>query len=315
MSQERIDVVDELFKPRRINFPRKRVILKGIADLFQADLMEFPDDVRHNRGCRYVLVVINCFSKHLWCVPLKNKTGELVTQAMEGILQNTLVPKNIQTDKGTEFYNATFKALMKKYNINHYSTHSITKSQIVERVIRTVKTWIYKEFFLRGHRKWIEFLDEIVYRYNNRVHRSIGCRPSEVNKVNEDKILQRLENNASQPKKAGRRRRIKFVIGDKVRISRSKQMFEKGYTFNWTPEIYTITEIKDTHLPVTYKIADAQDNEILGQFYGEELSKVKHENVYLVEKVLQKKGRLCKLRWLGFDKSHDSWELISESFM
>lgn len=315
MSQERIDVVNELFKPRRINFPRKRVILKGIGDLFQADLMELPDDIRQNRGCRYVLVVINCFSKRLWCIPMKNKTGELVTQAMESILQNTLVPKNLQTDKGTEFYNETFKALMEKYNINHYSTHSITKSQIVERVIRTIKTWIYKEFFLRGHRKWIEFLDDIVDRYNSRVHRSTGYRPSEVNKVNEDKILQRLEKIPFTPKKSQRQRKIKFAIGDKVRISRLKQTFEKGYTYNWSPEIYTVTEIKDRHLPVTYKITDAGDNEIQGQFYGEELSKVKHENVYLVEKVLKKKGRLCKLRWLGFDKSFDSWELISESFI
>ena len=98
----------------------------------------------------------------------------------------------------------------------------------------------------------------------------------------------------------------KFKVGDKVRISKFKHVFEKGYTPNWTTEIFTISQIKNT-LPVTYLIKDYQNNPLSGCFYEEELTKVKYPDNYLVEKVLRKKGNKMYVKWLGFDNHHNSW--------
>ncbi|XP_074096350.1 uncharacterized protein LOC141525687 [Cotesia typhae] len=98
----------------------------------------------------------------------------------------------------------------------------------------------------------------------------------------------------------------KFKVGDKVRISKYKHVFDKGYTPNWTTEIFTIKSVQNTN-PTTYKLVDYQDQPIEGGFYNEELSKVKYPDVYLVEKVIRKRGHKYYVKWLGFDTKHNSW--------
>ncbi|XP_057335036.1 uncharacterized protein LOC130673842 [Microplitis mediator] len=98
----------------------------------------------------------------------------------------------------------------------------------------------------------------------------------------------------------------KFKVGDKVRITKYKHAFEKGYTPNWTTEIFTIKEVKNTN-PTTYKLIDYQDQPIKGGFYEEELSKVKYPDVYLVEKIIRTRGNKLYVKWLGFDSTHNSW--------
>lgn len=108
-----------------------------------------------------------------------------------------------------------------------------------------------------------------------------------------------------------RMRKIKFKIGDKVRISKYKHIFEKGYTPNWTTEIFTVSHVKLTN-PTTYKLVDYQDHPIEGGFYQEELNKVKYPDTYLVEKVLKRRGDKLFVKWLGFDNSHNSWISASD---
>jgi hypothetical protein len=112
-------VVDEIHKQARINFPRRRVIVKSLNDLFQADLVEIIPFSSENNGFKYILVVINCFSKFVWAFPLKTKSGYEVVENMENVFKQQQ-PKNLQTDMGKEFFNKTFQLLMKKYNIFFY---------------------------------------------------------------------------------------------------------------------------------------------------------------------------------------------------
>ncbi|XP_053594670.1 uncharacterized protein LOC128667654 [Microplitis demolitor] len=97
----------------------------------------------------------------------------------------------------------------------------------------------------------------------------------------------------------------KLKVGDKVCITKYKHVFEKGYTPNWTTEIFTIKEVKNTN-PTTYKLIDYQDQPIEGGFYEEELSKVKYPDVYLVEKIIRTRGKKLYVKWLGFDSTHNS---------
>lgn len=299
-SKSKEDVVNELYKPARKKFKRRRTIVKGFDDLWQIDLAEFQDYAQINNGYKYILVVIDCFSKFLWTKPLKSKCANDVTEAMKSILDGNRQPKNLQSDEGKEFFNSQFKALMQKYKINHYHTYSIIKAAIVERVIRTLKEKLHKLFNLNGSYKWITFLDDVTKNYNNTVHKTIKRKPINVTKENEEDMLQTVFNH---PKIAAKR---KFQVGDIVRLSKYKHLFEKGYTPKWTTELFKISKIKITN-PTTYLLEDREGNPIKGCFYEEELQKTNHPDIYLVEKVLKRKGNKLYVKWLGFDKKHNSW--------
>lgn len=305
-SKEKIQLVNELHKPIRKNFKRRRTIIKGLDDLWQSDLGQLDQYAKYNKNYKYILVVIDCFSKFVWTKALKTKSGVEVSESFETILKeaNGRKPRNLQTDQGKEYYNAHFKSMMKKHNINHYSTFSITKAAICERVIRTIKEKLFKYFTLNGSYRWIEVLPEIVHNYNNQRHSVIGMKPSKVTKSNEKSILNSTYKNLKVVDSR------KFKKGHLVRISRSKHVFEKGYTPNYTTELFKIDKINITN-PTTYVLKDLHDRPIRGSFYEAELQKTNQPDVYLVEKVLRKKGQKVFVKWLGFDSSHNSWIDVS----
>lgn len=301
-TKEKIQLVNELHKPAKINFKRRRTIIKGLDDLWQMDLAEMGNYARENKNFKYILVVIDCFSKFVWTKPIKTKSGEEVMRAIDDILKDSKrTPKNLQSDQGKEFYNAHFKNLMKMHNVNHYSTFSVKKAAIVERVIRTLKEKLYKYFSLNGTYRWLDILPQITDNYNKRPHRTTGMKPCEINKKNEKTVLHSSYNfikMATDPKK--------FKVGDLVRISKYKHIFEKGYTPNWTTELFKIVKVHITN-PITYLLEDLRGNPIGGGFYAEELQKAKYSDIYLVEKVLRKRNNKVFVKWLGLDKSHNCW--------
>lgn len=121
MSDIKKQIVEELHKPARRTFKRRRVIVKNINDLLQLDLVQLDKFAKLNKGFRYILVAINVFSKFLYAQAIKRKTSKDVVEATKKILNSMKTkPKNIQTDLGKEFYNKEFQSLMKSHNINHY---------------------------------------------------------------------------------------------------------------------------------------------------------------------------------------------------
>ncbi|XP_031624984.1 uncharacterized protein LOC116349991 [Contarinia nasturtii] len=103
------------------------------------------------------------------------------------------------------------------------------------------------------------------------------------------------------------RRRAKFHVGDHVRLSKYRSVFDKSYTINFTPEIFTIRCVRYSTDPITYLLSDYQNQEIKGSVYEHELQAVKHPNVYLVEKILRKRNGRSYVKWLGFGSEHNSW--------
>jgi len=295
-------VVNELHKPARKNFKRRRTIVKGLHDLFQADLVEMIPYSKVNKSFKYILVVINAFSKFAWAKPLKTKNGRDVTKAMRSILILTKPPKNLQTDQGKEFFNADFQKLMKDFNINHYTTYSSVKASIVERLNRTLKGMMWKEFSYRGNYKWTDILEKLVTKYNNTYHKTIGMKPINVNSKNESIILKQSFTKLKTIDPRG----LKFKSGDSVRISKFRDLFEKGYTPNWSNEIFKIKKVQMTN-PTTYILEDEEKKPILGGFYEKELQKVTYPDVYLVEKVIKRKRNKVLVKWLGLPSSKNSW--------
>ena len=167
-------------------------------------------------------------------------------------------------DKGKEFYNKDVKDLIKLY-----STENEEKSSVVDRWIRTMKEKIWKYFTANSTNIYINVLPDLVREYNNTRHSSIKMTTIKASKKeNEDRVWRNLYPNHLEIKDI----KPKFSVGDKVRISKKKKTFEKGYTTRWREEIFTIVEVKRTS-PVTYKTADLNGKEITGTFYEPELQK------------------------------------------
>ena len=126
-------------------------------------------------------------------------------------------------------------------------------------------------------------------------------RPSSVSTKDKERTL--LNTVYSHIKTAGRR---KFKVGDVVRISKQKALFAKGYTPNWSTELFQIKKVKISS-PTVYYLKDSNGQDIQGTFYEEELQKTTHKDLYLVEKILRRKGNLLYVKWLGMDKKFNSW--------
>lgn len=250
-------------------FKKRRIVTKGIDDIWAADLLIMNQYSRQNKGYNYIFNVIDTFSKYLFAMPLKKKTGKEVAEAFLKILKTSKrCPTKLHVDRGKEFVNKDFQKVLNKYGITMYHTFNEEKSAIAERVNRTVNEKLKLQFEIAQKFRWIDVLKDVVREYNEKdIHRSIGTTPSNVSKKNEAEIREKLfpleEFNFG--KKA-------FTVGQPVRIPCMKKLFGNKYRRNWTKEIFYISKIFHTD-PITYSVEDAIGEPIYGHFYKEELQK------------------------------------------
>ena len=291
-------MAEELHKPVRRTFKKRRVYVKGLDEIWAADLIEMRPFAKYNKGVNYLLVVIDLFSKYAWLTPLKNKKGESVANALQDIFK-TRKPKKMWVDDGKEFWNKNVRSL-----VELYSTKNEEKSCVVERLNRTLKGTMWKYFSANNTYKYIDILQTFADKYNNEFHESIKMTPIEASKKkNENLVWRNLYDDSTNERKGSNS--PKYAIGDKVRITKKKRHFEKGYTPNWTEEIFTISKIQYTN-PITYKIIDFNDEEIEGTFYEQELQKSTQE-VFRIEKIIKKKGNKSLVKWKGYTDEFNSW--------
>ncbi|KAG5666249.1 hypothetical protein PVAND_017630 [Polypedilum vanderplanki] len=298
-------IVNELYKESRINYPRRRVEIKGLNDLLSVDLGDLSRLKKYNNGYAYFLLAVNAFSKKIWTVPLKTKTGKEVAKAMVEILSKCGHKfKNYWTDLGSEFFNQEVqKKVVKAFNLNHYTTHSIKKSVFSERYIKTVKVNLFRSMDLRGTNKWVDKLSEITQKINLTPHSRYGFIPEYVTEKDEAKIKKIYETKRALAKK------IKFKIGDVVRISDIPKIFaRRAWKTRWSASLYTIFSVNKKFPPV-YKIKDWKGRILKKSFYESELMKTKYPDVWLVDKVLKydKKKKKVLVRYVECGSSGDEW--------
>ena len=275
-------LANELHKPIIRKFERRRVYSTFKDNIWGVDLADMQLLSKYNKGIRFLLCVIDIFSKYTWVVPLKDKKGISIVKAFQIILkQSNRKPNKIWVDKGSEFYNVIYNNHFKKWlrdnDIVMYSTHNEGKSVVAERFIKTLKGKIYKYMTSISKNVYIDKLDDIVDEYNNAYHTTIKMKPIDVKDntyVNADKEI-----NNKDPK---------FKVGDHVRISKYKNIFAKGYMPNWSEEVFVIKKVKNT-VPWTYVINDLNGEEITGTFYEKELQNTNQEE-FRIEKVIRRKG-------------------------
>ena len=203
-------LADELHKPIIKKFEKRKVYSQFKDNIWGVDLADMQSLSRQNKGIKHLLCVIDLYSKYAFVIPLKDKKGISILNVFDKIIkQYNRKPNNI------------FKEWLSDNDIIMYSTYNEGKSVVAERFIRTLKSKLYKHMTAIGKNVYCDVLDDVVNKYNNTKHSTINMKPIDVR----DKRVYIDEHNE---------KRSRFKVGDRVRISKFKNIFAKGYTPNWS---------------------------------------------------------------------------------
>lgn len=288
---------------RQVREPKeyRKVLSNYSYEIITMDLVDMNMYIKSNNNHRYILTILDVHSRYAWTVALMTKADTFDAFVDIFGMNNNNNVKYLWTDEGKEFYNKDFNDWCKTNNVVHYSTYGGKyKNSIIERFNRTLKMMMEKRLTEDNTKQWYTRLDDVTSRYNNRKHSTLEISPSYV--LLHGRIT-RKTHQIPNLKKA------KFKIGDFVRISRLKGIFEKeGY--NWSTEIFKVKQICLT-VPITYKLIDLNNNDIKGCFYDSELQKTELSDVFLVDKVIRKRKKDGKTQyfvsWIGYPKEFNSW--------
>jgi len=298
-----------LHRKLRKKFQRNPIVVGAIDKQWQADLADMSSIAKDNDGYKFLLTVIDCFSKYAWAIPIKTKSASSLLQAFKNLFEKShpRKPNRLQTDKGTEFLNKSVQALFKENAIHHFTSESDQKAAMVERFNRTLKSRMWKYFTAKNTYRYLDVLDDLLYAYNHAKHRTIGMAPADVKVEHEESLWNRMYGNRHLlPAKP-------IKVGEPVRISKTKRTFEKGYVPNWTEEIFKVKGMSQGKSRKVFKLHDWLDEPIGGVFYPEEVQKVvrRPDKIFVIEKILKKKkaGKILSylVKWRGLPKKFNSW--------
>ncbi len=261
-----------LTRKARRKFPRSRVIVEGRDSQWDLDLMDMVSLSKHNDQYKYVLIVIDIFSRYLWCEPVPSKRGTDISVALQHICSGPRQPKTVRTDRGMEFRSKEVNKYLRAKHIDHiYALNTETKANYAERVIKTLKHKLFRYLLKHNTKRYIDILKDTVHSYNHTPHRSLGTTPGSItiDKEGESRLQQYLiRTKSAKPLKA---KPYKYKLGQTVRISHVRSVFDREYSQKWTGELFRITKrFKRAILPV-YKLEDWAGEVIEGSFYEEEL--------------------------------------------
>ena len=313
-----------LFKPARVNFPRPRIHVDGVDASWELDLVVmdhiFQADGRElslsedNDGYKYVLVVIDVFSKYVWARLCKTKQSQEISAAFDAILLEAAPrkPRSIRTDMGGEFQGTPFERIVRDLDVNHYWAYSDLKAVFVERAIKTIKARIRKYIDYTGKMRYVDVMDDVLKAYNSSIHSSTGMAPQNVTSYDRDAIEYYAYHHDTNPRP--KPRDYSFEIGDPVVISKLRGKFRREYDAKYSHEIFRIkTRNKRSGVPV-YILNEWDGSTIKGSFYEPELQKITltTDRRYKIEKVLRKRGSNSLVKWLGWETKYATWIPTSE---
>jgi len=156
------EFASEIHHRARRKFPKRKVVVFRKDEIWAMDLAQMNAYEEFNDGYKYILCIVDVFSKYAFCVPLKNKNSETVLSAVKKVISDSgREPEKFWVDKGSEFYNSKFKHWLKEKNITIYSTYGESKSSIVERFILSLKELIIPIFTEKNTRNWVKILPSV----------------------------------------------------------------------------------------------------------------------------------------------------------
>ena len=306
-----------LTKDIRRKFQRARVVVEGLDSLWDVDIMDMASLSDKNDGIKYQMVAIDIFSRFGWCIPMKNKTSSETVHAFQKLLKGPRRPKLIRTDKGKEFQNTAVNHYLQKLEIHHFvSQNTETKANYAERFIKTIKHKIFRYLMKQRTQRYVDVLDDIISSYSHTVHQSLGRPPASVNKENESesRFEQYLLRKKGNKQTKGKRKRFKFTIGQTVRLSHIRHIFDRQYSQKWTGELFRIKSRFWRDGTDMYKLEEYSGGFVIkGSFYSSEIQPVNVDALteFSIEKILRRRTRNnvkeVLVRWLHWPKKYDSW--------
>lgn len=263
---------------RRFKTPRKpkraRVVVGSMAVQFEGDLFDLSKYSHHNKGFKWILLVVDSFSRRVECEPLKNKSGTEVARGLDTIFSrlsssNKLAPNAyFATDCGKEFFNQNVEVIYKKFNLSHFPLRSPIKCPFAEISGRYIVTRLHKIMFREDTKRWIDQLQAVVLAKNGRKNKkTAGLSPDEINSHNQKAVKDSLY--PEQP-------RLEFTlqVGDRVHVVKNRNIFAKSFHGYYSDKVYRVTMLHDHTVP-RYTIADEEDGEtIAGTWYAAELYRI-----------------------------------------
>lgn len=289
-----------LFRPVRRKFPRNVVRVSGPFNTISSDLIDVSSLSQWNDNVKFLLTIIDVFSKQAQVVPLMNKNAISVSTALREVFSKLPKVTYFWSDKGTEYRNSRVAKVMQEFGIKQYNTENPEiKATCSERYVRTMRSLIARYLHANNTNRYLDALPDLVSSYNNSYHRSIKMKPNEVNEQTKGRVFVNLYGAGD------------LVKDQPVRMSKTKGIFSKGSDPSWTTEIVYVTSKNKKHPIHTYKVRDYANAPIIGTFYRQELQPVIPPETYKVEKVLKTRrvgGRTqYYVKWLHYDNSHNSW--------
>ena len=302
-----------LHKPARQTFPRNEYFVLNHEQLAEADLADLSIFESANDKIKYVLTLIDVFSKQAFVRALRTKTANDLKAAFKEIFK-VYRPASLRTDEGTEFKNKIISDQMKAYGVNHYfAKDKRIKCSVVERFNRTLKSKMFKYFTSKGTRRYVDVLQGLVASYNDTYHSTVGMTPNEAAKAKRSEVFYNTHGYASpreymkaKLRKMKKKRQIKLKKDDNVRVSYVTTKMDKGYYPTWTDQVQKVAKvIKHDKQPTV--LLQNQNR----RFYKEELQKIPANSEFRVEKVIEKgKGKrrgFVLVKWLNHPSSYNSW--------
>ena len=263
---------------RRFKTPRKpkraRVVVPSMALQFEGDLFDLSNYSRYNKGFKWILLVVDSFSRRVECEPLKSKAGTEVARGLEEIFNrlsksNKLAPyAYFATDCGNEFFNKDVEEIYKKYNLSHFPLRAPIKCAFAEITGRYIVSRLHKIMFHAETKRWIEHLQSAVTAKNARKNRkTANLSPDEINYENQKAVKESLYPELPPAKPS-------LQIDDRVHIVKKRTMFAKSFHGYYSEKVYRITKIHDLTVP-RYTVADEEVGEtIAGTWYAAELYRI-----------------------------------------
>ena len=222
-NEPNYQLANELHKPIIKKLKKGKVYSFFRDNIWGADLADMQSLSKYNKGIKYLLCAIDLFSKYAWVIPIKDKKGTSIVNAFQKKLSDSnsseamykgRKPSRIWVDQGSKFHNNSFKDFLKINNIEMDSTYNEGKSFVAERFIRTLKNKIFKQMTAISKNVYFDVLDDVVNEYNNIVHKTIKMKPIGV-----------MDDSYAEYHEDFNKKRPKFKAGDRVRISKYKNIF------------------------------------------------------------------------------------------
>lgn len=297
-----------LHKDRRYKFKRNRVIALYPDYQWCADLADMSSYARVNNGYRYILTVIDVFTKYLWLVPIKTKQPANVIAALTTIIDSGRRPHRLRTDRGREFVSKEMSEWLKKMNIQHLLTTNTTyKAATAERVQRTIKQRMFRFFTRTGSHRYIDRLPDFVRSYNNSYHRTIKMTPNAAVKADHTTVF-RNSYGVDSVSEMEEGRTPKLKEGDTVRLAYDRGVFDKGFWRTHTDNTATVEQALHRQEPM-YVLKDYTGT-LPRRYYEAEIQKIA-EPSHRVEKVIKTRERNGRRQYyvtfIGYPASENQW--------